>query len=1467
MIKKRILIITSTIVAASIFLFYGRITFANNIPLPISDSIYQPEIEQLGISSALPLYGELVTETFKFTSPEPIADSRYGRAVAVYEDTLVVSQEGGNNPIPGHLFIYERHANGPNNWGITNIITPSDGVDGHGLGASLSFDGETLLAGSATAVGNVAETGAAYIFERNAGGQNNWGEVAKLIAPDGAYQDRFGWSVSFDEDTAVVGARWHDGTGINYGSAYIYDRNEGGSNNWGFVKEITDSNPANNDRFGYSVAVTGDIIVVGADGEDLNGNESGIVYVFERNAGGSNNWGEIAQITPDVPLANERFGVAVKMDGDRLAVGAIELSTTRPGNTYIFERDAGGLNNWGQIAKLTPSDGTAGNGFGISLSLQDDTLVVGAHKATGVENNSGAAYVYKQNPDNPNQWDEITKLISSDGSSGDEFSRDVSHFDDTIVAGSFYDDDLCPQDLNCNSGAAYIYTKFLVADVFVNKSVSNEIVLPGQPITYTLNFGNNGPDVAFNTTITDVFPVEVQNLTIVNSGVAITPTGTIPFAWQVGDMAVGEGGTITITGIISPDLTTETTIVNTVEITSVLDVTATNNVDTAVTQIIIPEISFSPSDYTVNESAGSITVTAVLSPAQPFMDVFVDYETMAGTAVADQDYAPVSGTLTFPQGITETTMAIPILDNEISEPDRTFSLVLNNPVHAVLNNSTTAITILDDDIPTNINASDGEANDHFGFGIAASVNTAIVGAYLDDDLGTDAGSAYIYVQDGTGWVEQGKLLASDGSAGSFFGYSVSVSGDFAVVGAYGESALGAEAGAAYVFVRDGCSWVQEAKLTADDGEIGDRFGVSVAINGETIIVGAYRDDDNGTDSGSAYIFVRDGGNWVQEAKIKAADGSSIDTFGRTVSISGDTVVIGSFYDDDQGYNSGSAYVYQRTGTAWTQQAKLLAVDGVAFDQFGINVSIDGDSLIVGADGVDDTADYAGSAYVFVREGDIWNQQAKLLVDDGGAGDRFGSVSLQGDIAVVGALFNDTLGADSGAAYVFERSGTSWSLQSKLTASDGEAGDLLGRSVAIAQNAILASADGDDINGIDSGSVYSFHYPISTQNATTAQLCYTDVFVEKSVSNTTALPGQPITYTVDFGNNGPDIAFNTMITDVVPVAVQNLAMVNSGVAITPTGTIPYAWQVGDMAVGEGGTITITGIISPDLAIETTIVNTVEITSSLDVTTTNNVDTAVMQVIIPEISFSPSNYTVNESAGSITVTAVLSPVQPFLDVFVDYETMDGTAVADQDYAPVSGTLTFPQGITETTMAIPILDNAIPEPDRTFSLALNNPVHAILNNSSATITILDDDIPPTESVVFLPIILNMPAEPEPDFPLFIGEAIASRPVTVSGEVFFSTTLNIPPTLSETGLFFLSSDQDQLTEIVVDDEFAILLDGEEVFVYTFSSVGHPPQSMIVEIPRSVMEPLAGQAITVVYRDVFSHAVSASAIWLQYIP
>jgi hypothetical protein len=158
---------------------------------------------------------------------------------------------------------------------------------------------------------------------------------------------------------------------------------------------------------------------------------------------------------------------------------------------------------------------------------------------------------------------------------------------------------------------------------------------------------------------------------------------------------------------------------------------------------------------------------------------------------------------------------------------------------------------------------------------------------------------------------------------------------------------------------------------------------------------------------------------------------------------------------------------------------------------------------------------------------------------------------------------------------------------------------------------------------------------------------------------------------------------------------------------------------------------------------------------------------------------------------------------MDVFVDYETMDGTAVAGQDYTPVSGTLTFPQGITATTITIPILDDNIPEPDRTFSLALNNPVHAVLSNSTVAITILDDNVSPTESLVFLPIILNMPTPPEPDFPIFIGESIPSRPVTAVREVFYTTTLNIPAALPETGQFFLSSQQEQLSQMVVDDEF----------------------------------------------------------------
>ncbi len=208
-----------------------------------------------------------------------------------------------------------------------------------------------------------------------------------------------------------------------------------------------------------------------------------------------------------------------------------------------------------------------------------------------------------------------------------------------------------------------------------------------------------------------------------------------------------------------------------------------------------------------------------------------------------------------------------------------------------------------------LNASDGAVYDYFGISVAISGDYAVVGAYGGADAGLNSGSAYIFKRDGTAWTEQAKITASDGAAYDCFGYSVAISGDYAVVGAWADADNGAASGSAYIFKRDGTAWTEQAKITASDGAAYDRFGVSVAISGDYAVVGAHTDDDAGMDSGSAYIFKRDGTAWEEQAKITASDGAAYDCFGISVAISGDCAVVGASGDDDAGSNSGSAYIY------------------------------------------------------------------------------------------------------------------------------------------------------------------------------------------------------------------------------------------------------------------------------------------------------------------------------------------------------------------------------------------------------------------------------------------------------------------------------------------------------------------------------------------------------------------------------
>ena len=369
-----------------------------------------------------------------------------------------------------------------------------------------------------------------------------------------------------------------------------------------------------------------------------------------------------------------------------------------------------------------------------------------------------------------------------------------------------------------------------------------------------------------------------------------------------------------------------------------------------------------------------------------------------------------------------------------------------------------------------LTANDAAANDSFGHSVDISGDSVVVGSYKDDDDGADSGSAYVFTRSGSSWSQQDKLTANDAAANDQFGVSVAISSNTVVVGAHQDDDGGADSGSAYVFTRSGSSWSLQAKLTANDAAAGDRLGWHVAISGDSVVVGALHDDDNGTSSGSAYVFTRSGSSWSQQDKLTANDAAANDTFGASVAISGDSIVVGAVQDDVVGTSSGSAYVFTRSGTSWSQQDKLIAGDAEAGDSFGRSVAISGDSAVIGATGNDDSGSNSGSAYVFTFSGTSWSQQDKLTANDAAAFDSFGiSVAISGNSVVVGTDLND----NSGSAYVFTRSGASWSQQAKLKAGDATAGDRFGASVAISGDSVVVGAFADDDGGLNSGSAYVF----------------------------------------------------------------------------------------------------------------------------------------------------------------------------------------------------------------------------------------------------------------------------------------------------------------------------------------------------------------------------------------------------------
>jgi hypothetical protein len=369
-----------------------------------------------------------------------------------------------------------------------------------------------------------------------------------------------------------------------------------------------------------------------------------------------------------------------------------------------------------------------------------------------------------------------------------------------------------------------------------------------------------------------------------------------------------------------------------------------------------------------------------------------------------------------------------------------------------------------------INIPDGATN-YFGCDVAIDGDIAFIGAPGEDNFN---GSVYVYTRTGATWTEQQKLTPSNPGVNDGFGVRIALQGDTALIGASDEISQDGP-GAVYVFTRTGTTWTEQQILTP---LVGDPFDVfcTPALDGDTAIVGAQFDDDMEVDAGALYVFTYTDSTWTQQAKLYAADAAAGEWFGFEVSLDGDTALTSTYDPGNDTVTPGAAYVFTRTDSTWTQQAKLVGSDTIPGDSFGYDVALYGDTAIVGAPNDDEVGLYSGSAFVFTRTGTTWTQQAKLLHSNGTQYDWLGcSVSLEGDAALIGAADEEEGSVEArGVAYVFTRSGTTWTEQQRLISSDGHRYDYFGWPVYLdGDTAFIGAYVRPYGQGPNTGSVYVF----------------------------------------------------------------------------------------------------------------------------------------------------------------------------------------------------------------------------------------------------------------------------------------------------------------------------------------------------------------------------------------------------------
>jgi len=955
----------------------------------------------------------------------------------------------------------------------------------------------------------------------------------RILSEDGSARDYFGSSIAISGSTAVIGAPGDDERGEDVGAAYIYTRNSEGM--WVQQEKLTPKEikkPNARDRtvdsFGQSVAISDNTILIGAYSR-MDGNGSAHVFVLDTQG----DWSHQAVLTGSQASSGSNFGVSIAIDENTAFVGADEndnhSTSTHPGAVYVFTRNSSG--SWSETEILSASDNQDNNFFGRSLSVNNNRILIGASGYNQDELNTGAAYLFERNEQN--KWVQTSKLLVDTIGSNSKFGESVSLYGDTALVsapGHF------PSTYN---GPAYIFQRDTTGnwqlDAELTPQPNNHQSFGKSVLLYqntalisgwnTVNVFSRNTDGAWLTkgyfNGNNTFSSGLDALAISGNSVLAgnywdddnggTSAGAaFSFELDLNDNDNDNIFDISDNCILAQnsdqidtdedgrgdicDEDDDNDGVPDTEDEFPLDRLKTGDTDGDTIDDKIdncPEIENSSQLDTDLDKLGDacdldddndgISDDEDALPTDPTDSVDTDSDGIGNNTDLDDDGDEILDTIELHYGLSPLNYADGNSDLDgdgfINKEEILAGL---DPNDHTLNPSTIKLFY------QKILAGDQGQSSKFGVNVDISDNTAIVSIGFFNSL---VGAAYIYEKDASGtWIQKTKLTPADSIVNNGFGTSVVIAGDIAFVGAPADDDNGEYSGAVYQFSRDSNGdWIQKAKIIAHDANENDIFGQSISFSGNTLLVGApgNRELSDAPFAGAAYVFeVNKFGDWHQQSKIVPSERKSGSHFGVSVSLLANTVLVGSPNYDNLN-ETGSAYIFVRDNeNTWNQQAKLTASDANLVNFFGADVSLSGDTALVGSSLSSSHTPNSGAAYIYQRndQGD-WLELTKLIAPDAGAFDYFGAaVSLNKNVAIIGALYHDEQALNSGAAYLFYRdTAGSWKNIAKLSPPGLSEHDYFGFGIALSSDTLLLGSTGDDENGSNAGAIYSYNFSLTDED--------------------------------------------------------------------------------------------------------------------------------------------------------------------------------------------------------------------------------------------------------------------------------------------------------------------------------------------------------------------------------------------------